>query len=292
MRAVISSSNIDRRKLCAGSARMELGLPDEETEYSAEGTLLHWHDAHPEAERKLTRAQIEVLEKVKRTRERFFEVNRETFGVQNSEPKLFIEREFFLCDENGIPIEHPEYGMVPGHPDRVEYYRDEEVAFIHDSKFGRLPVTRAELNYQLRSYAVCFYELYPCKKIVCAIEQPWLASPDDFHSVVYTEDVLGVAKEELLGIVRACYEPEAELHPSKEACWYCKAKANLTCKPCIEYMESIAKTKINELPIPELEAMADVVALSKSVAEAWEKRMKLVAKTMPQLLQYHELAEP
>jgi hypothetical protein len=47
-RALTSASNLFRRQLCPGSARMEEGLPDEDSEMSREGTLLHDYAANSE----------------------------------------------------------------------------------------------------------------------------------------------------------------------------------------------------------------------------------------------------
>lgn len=63
-RPVTSASNLRRRELCAGSQRMELGLPDEDSEQSREGVLLHDYAAHPEYDRSTLRPdQRDLLER-------------------------------------------------------------------------------------------------------------------------------------------------------------------------------------------------------------------------------------
>ncbi len=49
-------------------------------------------------------------------------------------------------------------------------------------------------------------------------------------------------------------------------------------------MQRLAEIKVNELTIPELEAMAEDIALAECVVEAWKKRMKLIAEKEPGLL--------
>lgn len=63
MRATTSASNLFRRALCPGSATLEAGLPEEDSEQSREGQLLHDYSAHPEYERKMLKpAQRDLLQ--------------------------------------------------------------------------------------------------------------------------------------------------------------------------------------------------------------------------------------
>ena len=246
--------------------------------------MLHWHDANPTEPRKhLTAAQRDSLDKVAKMRDDFFKTNRMELGIEDETPKILVERGFLLCDEDGIPL-NPE---VPGHPDHIQYFPNAQIAVIFDDKFGRLPVPKSEINMQLKSYLVMFSELYPVKKGVVAICQPWMKEPDDFHSAIYTEQDITDAKIELIAVVRTAQQKDAPLRPSLDACRYCKAKAH--CKPAMDLMAMIAETRINEVTIPELEALSDVISLSVKVAEAWVKRMKLIASTMPDLLKHHKL---
>lgn len=54
-RPVTSASNLFRRALCPGSARLEYGLPEEDSEQSREGQLLHDYAAHLEYDRSMLR---------------------------------------------------------------------------------------------------------------------------------------------------------------------------------------------------------------------------------------------
>ncbi len=63
-RPITSASNLHRRALCAGSARMEQGLPEDDSEISREGVLLHNHAAHPELDRSFLKPnQRDLLER-------------------------------------------------------------------------------------------------------------------------------------------------------------------------------------------------------------------------------------
>lgn len=62
MRPVTSASNLFRRALCPGSERMEYGLPEEDSEQSREGRLLHDYSNRRELDRAfLTPSQRDLL---------------------------------------------------------------------------------------------------------------------------------------------------------------------------------------------------------------------------------------
>jgi hypothetical protein len=80
-RAVTSASNIHRRSLCPGSERMEAGLPDEDSEQSVEGRLLHRYAADPTADRKkLKPNQRDLLEINDRLIREVYEIVNAKFG--------------------------------------------------------------------------------------------------------------------------------------------------------------------------------------------------------------------
>ena len=285
LRAINSGSNLLRRKLCPGSANAETGFPSHSSIYAEEGRLLHHHDEHPELPREsLTSKQRGAIERNSHLRGRFIQAQRE--ALQLGEPdKIFREREFFLCGEDGIPIEP----LFPAHPDLIYYYRAEKVAMIFDSKFGRLPVPTADVNLQLRSYAVCFAEEFECEKVFVAVTQPWLSSPDDFHAAEYTGESLASFKRELLDVIEATKPKDAPRIPSIEACHFCKAKAD--CPEAQSIIHEIALSKVNTIPIPQLEKMWPEAKRARQVIDAIEARLKLIAKECPGALETLKLGD-
>lgn len=286
-RALNSASSLMRRKLCPGSALAEAGLPNEKTEFSAEGDLLHWHDEHPEADRtKLTHEQRGALDRNKWMRDRFLTDQLQRLQIPENEPfKHFTEFEMFLGDDNGVPLEPP----FPGHTDHIYYYPRVQVAIIFDSKFGRLEVPKADVNMQLRAYAVMFSEMFECSEIFCAITQPWLPAPYDFTAVDYTADMIPEYKKEIIAIIEATKRPDAPRVPSNEACLYCKAKA--FCRESLAVNTDLAVQKISDLTLEELEAIGDDIERAKKVIEAWEARIRYIAEKKPELLKKYELAD-
>jgi Protein of unknown function (DUF2800) len=285
-RTTISASSMGRRAACPGSAEAESGLADTPSPYAEEGTLLHYLDSQPSASRDdLTDSQLFTLDKNSRLREKALAAFFIETGIPtDARRREFVEREFWLCDENGIPVQPG----VTGHPDRVLYFPDYHAAVVFDSKFGRLPVSKADINLQLRSYLVMFSEHFELNLAWVVITQPWMAAPDDFHCGTYDATAIPAAKTELLAIIKATQQPDAKRNPSREACLYCRAKG--VCKEALTIAADLAILKIKDMPIPELEAMGDTMALAGAVIEAWGKRMKELAGQG--LLKFYELGTP
>ncbi len=279
-RALNSASSLHRRQLCPGSAAAEDGLPDEPNDASTEGTLLHHHDANPQESRdKLTQKQRGILERNDGLRERFLAIKRDELQLHDEVPVVFKEREFFLCDDELIPIEP----AFPAHPDLILWYRKAKTAFIFDSKFGRIQVQSADANLQLRTYGVVFNDECPCDRIYVAITQPWLAAPDDFHAAQYCGADMPHFKKELLGIIAQTRQPFAPRRASVEACQWCKAKAG--CPEAAKIIYELAVAKVNGIPIPQLEKLWPEAKRARLVIDKMEERLKVIARDHPDALQ-------
>jgi hypothetical protein len=143
--------------------------------YSEEGTLLHRLDANQDEPRGelINQQQREVLERNESLRQQFLDRELPRLGISpDAKVVKFVEREFLLCDFDGEPlISHGQ--KVPGHPDLIYWYPDFLVAIIFDSKFGRIEVSPAWLNLQLKSYFVMFCENFSPETVIVAITQPW-----------------------------------------------------------------------------------------------------------------------
>jgi hypothetical protein len=290
LRAINSSSQLGRRLKCPGSALAEKGLPKLDSPWSAEGTLLHELDADPKKSRKdLDATQREALERNAALRQKFLDASLPRLGISEKAKCVhIIEREFILLDDDLEPvISHGD--RVPGHPDHVYHYPEFKIAIIIDSKFGRIPVTAAWLNLQLRSYAVMLSDIYDLETVLVAITQPWAKSPDDLHSAELSKADMPQYKREIMDVIRATESPNAPRHASVESCTYCAACAY--CPLAVSTASSLAEVKVTEISIAELEALGPDIELAKKVIEAWSKRMKYVAENFPDQLKLYELAK-
>ncbi len=279
LRAINSSSKLKQRLLCPGSAHAERAAgPSRENENAAEGTLLHWKDSHPEESRdELKPEQRVVLGINQNLRTAFLSQKLKELNIPPTAiRKEIVEQEFFLCSEDGMPlVSHGEH--VPGHPDIIYYFPEHGVAFIFDSKFGRIEVPAAWINLQLRSYAVMLSDHYSCDHIFVAITQPWAKLDNNFHVAEYHISQIPEFRKELLDILAATEPADAPLRPSVEACTYCSALANGFCRVAIKRLPTTAKDKIEELSPEEMESLAPEMELAEKVIKAWKERMKELA---------------
>lgn len=226
VRATTSSSNVHRRVRCFGSHWAEHGLPETDSEQSQEGTQLH-HALHDTAA--FNALDVKAQDLVNFTWDLFAEVNARaiaTFAIAPDEPYIEgFERELVL--RQGIrPV-------LTGHCDYWRIYPERHVLIIPDAKFGRIEVTPAPLNLQLRSYAVQAaddpeWKQYEIEHVVTAIAQPRAPAFDGADKLTvarYDSEDLELAKKQLLAWEKEWLNPEAKRTASEDACRYCKAKA-------------------------------------------------------------------
>ena len=218
MRATTSASNLHRRKLCPGSQRMEHGLPEHDSPYSSEGTLLHeWFLKTGGRPPELTEEQNSTIDKANALANDFFKSFAQTHGIADDEPcETLFEQELEIVSGELV---------MTGHADVIKIWQKIGKAAIVDAKFGRGDVDDADDNLQLASYAVMLAERR-CVFIlgVCIVQPRNFKKPTS--EAVY--DVIGLsnARLEIVSILHASKAFDAELIPSEKACRYCKATLN------------------------------------------------------------------
>ena len=231
-RAVTSASNLFRRALCPGSEKMEAGIPEQDSDDSREGRLLHRYDANPEFDRStLTTDQRDIL-KISEKLDDFI---------------------FKRADGSGEHFDHREvelnYLDIPGHADRLRYYPEAKLAVIIDKKFGRKQQTPAAVNKQLRAYAVMAAERITVGEALVAITQPRLPFDERITMAAYTAEDIVKSRIEINTIVANARKPDAPLVAGEEQCRYCKAK--IKCPAYAEkYQELLEVQPTLELATP------------------------------------------
>lgn len=211
MRDTTSASNLHRRLRCPGSHWAEHGLPETDSEASAEGTRLHAGLAGGEI-------LLDDAEIITHARDMMQEaIDRAVTAFALPPDAAFAEgyeREIALREGDEIAIN--------GHCDYWRYYPEPKLLIIVDAKFGRVEVTPAPINMQLRAYAVMGAQEWDCESVVVAIAQPRVA--DGLSLARYDRADLAAATVQILDARRDWLRPDAPRNPSVEACRYCKAK--------------------------------------------------------------------
>lgn len=218
-RPVTSASNLFRRQKCPGSARLEYGLPDEDSEQAKEGQLLHDYSAHPEYDRTVLRPD-----------------QRDLLDRNDSLIQTVLERvQGQLTDT--APVLEREVKLSTGTADFVAAFLDDMAVLINDTKFGFKVVERADLNLQLRAYAVGVHDEWGDKtqRIFTSITQPRLGYEERITLAEYGPKDIADSREQIASIIEKSEEKDAPLIPGDAQCGYCKAKLL-----CPEYKKWIA----------------------------------------------------
>lgn len=291
-RSITTASNLFRRALCPGSAHAELYLPERESSGAAEfGTEMHFLEYEG-----INPDDIDDSFKAKAI-QRNADITAQfvaQFVPVDENRELLKEHTFFVRDEDGTVMHtviNGEYHPLSGKADEVLYFPKRRTIIIFDSKFGRWPVTGADINMQLRIYALAAYDYFMKQAdfIYVAIRQPYLPAPENFHSAKYTAGQMEDVRFEIRGIIRASEVPTAPRNATLEGCRFCGALGTVGCPESIAYVGAMAKRKIATLAPTKLEELAPKIQVAKQLVDAWTARMKQIATTYPALLQHFEL---
>jgi hypothetical protein len=182
---------------------MQKGLPDIQSPESAQGTRLASYRAHKEFDRRLLPSNEQDLLRVSDQLEAQII---DTIGLKGDYNDV---REIELTSD-----------LITGHPDLLRVYTDQDVSVIIDDKFGWQPVVSADVNLQLRCYAI----LAPTSTSYVAISQPRRAPADRITIAKYDAKAKEAAREQIAAIDAATKLPDAPLVPGEEQCRYCRAR--------------------------------------------------------------------
>lgn len=246
-RAATTPSNLLQRLLCAGSAKLEAGQPDEMTDDARLGRLFHRYWTNPNYNRAfLSDAERDLLALA----DRLLRDVLNTLGFE-TDHVLHVEQTFNTKD-----------GRLPGKPDLVFVWLSRKAALVVDLKSGFAVVEGAELNMQLRGYAVLVSENFDLADIYVAILQPRLWPPSERITMAhYTAPDIARARKQIDSILAATERDDAPLVPGEDQCRFCRAK--LICPP---FRQAIG------LPVERFKSEKE---LSKAAREAYiEARVK------------------
>lgn len=247
-----SSSNVHRRVRCEGSHAAEDGLPDIQSEWSAEGTRLHHFFGLEETAFHASAEQADDSEMglVRFARSLANEALERTCAAFAVEPGM----EMLTGSEKELWLHKGIKPILPGHCDVWYYWPELKLLFIADAKFGYVEVDPAPLNVQLRTYAVQAAEEFDVENCVVAIVQPRAKASEGEEKLSiarYDRQDIAIARRQLLEWHARWTAPGAPRRPSESACRYCKAQLL-----CDEYRARLADA--STLPDPVLPSLAEM----------------------------------
>jgi hypothetical protein len=227
---------------------MQAGLPELDSVDAQRGRLFHRYWGNKEYDRSfLTQDERDLLELSDRLAGDV--LNRLGFEMGET---MFIEQVFNTRDLK-----------LTGTPDRVHWWHERDNALILDLKSGFKVVERAELNLQLRGYALLVGDALEAKHVYVSILQPRLGLPSDRISLAhYEQSDIRRSRDQIYKIIDDSERPDAPLIAGEEQCQFCRAK--LICP---------AFRKKMTLPVAKFKSD---IELSKAAREAWIlERIKL-----------------
>jgi hypothetical protein len=254
---------------------MEAGLPDEDSPESREGRLLHDYAAHPEYERAMLKpAQQDLLK------------------LSDDLLKQAIDRVELAEGLTGKPCEtYTEQHLVgtkttlEGTPDLLRYYPESETVLLADRKFGYNLVERAELNLQLRVYAVLACDFLGTaiepSKVFVTILQPRAPFEERITIAQYLPEDIEDARAQILSILAATLQGDAPLNAGEEQCRHCKAKL-----VCPAFRDAMAIALIQ--PDKAMSVAARQAYLEKRLAECTDEQLEKVIEAERLAKMIHE----
>lgn len=241
--ATLSPSSKERWGKCAGSPAMEDGIPNDDTEFSAEGTAAHilasrvLDSDDPNRMAEFFRdAQIQVGERVYTVDDdliSYVQVYADEVRSRATGKNLMVEQRLDMSEVYGVPDQF-------GTGDAVIVDYEKRHLTVIDLKYGQGVKVFAEMNEQMMSYgAGAIYTLLldgEIDNVTLVISQPrlhhmdeWTISAESLAGWVYTAKLEAAKAMKLLMQKRAGTitqeELELNLTPGESQCRWCKVKA-------------------------------------------------------------------
>lgn len=264
--ALLSASASERWLHCTPSARLEEKLPEQESNYAAQGDLAH------------TLAKVKLLYKLGKIKSPVYQAARE---IIKADPLFDKDMDYYTDHyvDYCVSLYHNErrrkrsaMAFIEQRFDTSHYIpegfgtSDFNVAsdvtlYVTDLKYGQGVSVTAEHNTQTMIYALGVYEqvrlLYDITNIQITIFQPRLDNIN--HWRISVEDLLTWAETVLKPKAEQAYKGAGEFKPGPH-CKFCRAKP--TCRALAEYNQELAR---HDFQLPELlthEEVAEIIQRS------------------------------
>ena len=272
---------------CVGSIAATQDIPDEPSEFAAEGSV-----AHEIAARCLkldTNAADYIGEELESDGFKF---------TVDAEMAEFVQ--IYVDEIREIPGEQkdieelldmlPVYGVDNqfGTGDTIILNTAEAILEVHDLKFGRGVTVYAEDNEQLYSYGAAAYKLYESvcdwKAIKVCIHQPrifghydeYILTPAEIEAFILRASV---AAERAMALIGADADTiKANLTPSPKGCRWCPLKDFGRCEALTNYVHKTVFDNFTDLSQPEELTVRDTIELKPEGLAACLDRLDIIAK--------------
>ena len=266
----LSPSRVDQYAACPGSYAAEKGLQDRSGPYADEGGLLHAVMALEAKQDGLTAEQKMVIRIATAAAAELVD---EHLSGSDEDLRFVRERKCAYQLTPGIRIS----GVLDWTGWMVKA-KDDGRTLVIDWKFGRDPVDRAEVNRQLRCYALLAAmnrEYGFATSVTVAIVQPRVEHEKRVSVCRYTAEDLETARKELIQIGEAIAGPDARRIPGASQCKWCKAAGTDRCPESKQALVQVAADVPAPMPTgAELGRWLTAAKVAAPVIEAIEAHAK------------------
>lgn len=255
-----SASSLDRIAACPGSHAAESRLPERNSRDADEGTNLHDVMSGARDRKGLTSGQIWAVE--------FCERQDQALWLEHVAGLIWDERREWASSAQLLD------SIITGKPDRVIWGGN--LALVEDYKFGRIEVDHAEINLQLRAYAIlAAQENRHHEAVTVAIIQPHATLENRVTVAQYAREDILQAKAELNDILVTASKADAPRRPGAH-CRYCKALGTSRCPESTEQAMALAPlTNAQVMPVgAELAKFLEAKVLLKPMLEALDNHAR------------------
>ncbi len=233
-----SASDGENYELCNGKVKLSSGMPDNSNKVAVVGDRIHaWLDGE---DVKLDSDEMYMAKLCERDRHALFDLVFPDW--RNDPPEQSNEERKWYAN-----------GRFSGKADVVAWRG--RTALILDYKTGRIPVTHAKDNGQLRWLTVLWNQRKRYDEVTVAISQPHCGA-----MTVHTYDAAALKKARLrvMRVLRKMESPNPTLRAGAKQCKYCRAKA--IC-PALKDSESALKTisDVETLSSTQLSGLLDIL---------------------------------
>lgn len=197
-----SPSRLEQFRLCPGSYYMQQGLPEEESEFAKEGTLLHNHVAIGSIEG-LNDEQATVVQKC-------IDLLK---NITEDGDQIIFEQKLTVTYYNSI--------LTEGFADVTIWNPDTRKLIVTDWKFGFNPVKNVAENIQIATYAVGAMQRYGVSECKAIVYQPRIGQKSE-----YVFKYAAAIIENIRAIIAKAKDRNLFLAASEDACRYCRARLN------------------------------------------------------------------
>ena len=248
-----SPSRLEQFRLCPGSYYMQQGLPEEESEWAAEGTRLH----HAVAMQNVDGLNDEQATAVQKCLDLLKELS-------TPEDQITFEQQVTVKDADGTLL-------TEGFVDAIIWNPNTKKLIVVDWKFGYNPVKDVSGNIQVASYAAGAMQKFKVSQCEAYVFQPRIFRKSRY---LFTNEEAIVAN--IRSIIHKAKSRDLVLKAGEDACRYCRARLNCPAFRLNFQRLSACKPDYDLSDIPTLVSLYEASKEAKSFIAEVESAVKKV----------------